>query len=129
MQALLCIQVADTAGAIRRRHDDDGVMSSAHRSCGAFAQLRARRAGAVALMKWSTCMDADDLLSRRISRRAVVTGLGVGGLALVLGGIGVVQARTARPSRIAGAQFHGHPLEPPGTVVYTYRGHHGGVNA
>ena len=73
-------------------------------------------------------MDADDLLSRPISRRAVVTGMGVGGLALVLGGIGVVEAHTARPSRIAGAQFHGRPLDPPGTVVYTYRGHHGGVN-
>src|SRR5262249_20376488 len=112
----------------RRPRDCDGAIPSVDRSCGASPRLRARRAGAVARMKRSTCMDADDLLSRPISRRALVTGMGVGGIALVLGGIGVVGARTARPSQIATAQLHGHPLDPPGTVVYTYHGHHSGVN-
>ena len=74
-------------------------------------------------------MDSNDVSSRPISRRAVVLGMGAGGLALALGGIGFIEARKAHASWIPGSQGAA-PSDAAfaGTTVYTYRGHTGVVN-
>src|SRR5262249_12912459 len=77
-------------------------------------------------------MDVNELSSQKISRRAVMRGLGAGGAALAFGGILLIEGCKGRDG---GASPLGAATRVPrsaalvGTTVYTYHGHTDVVNA
>lgn len=72
-------------------------------------------------------LDSNELSSQPISRRAAIFGMGAGGLALALGGIGFI-GKTRAPSLPRSPEAALPSVPPEGTTMYTYRGHTGVIN-